>query len=124
MTPKLSVVPITAIVVAVVICVFLSLNQVEESTDLLKETFEGVEVSSPQKQNDTQLSSDVSFPTPVIQLQQTIAHGLIEVETHSLPLLNGDLAEFSEKNINDEYPSSPELEDLKHRLKKLKSLSK
>lgn len=69
------------------------------------------------------LSRDVSFPTPVIQLQQTVAHGLLEAERVDLPLLSGELAEFSQENISEEYPSPPELEDLKQRLKKLQSLS-
>ncbi|TFH93049.1 hypothetical protein [Vibrio ouci] len=69
------------------------------------------------------LSSDVSFPTPVIQLQQTVVHGLLESERVDLPLLSGELAEFSQKNISEEYPSPPELEDLKRRLKQLQSLS-
>ncbi|USD32793.1 MULTISPECIES: hypothetical protein [Vibrio] len=69
------------------------------------------------------LSQDANFPSPVIQLQQTIAHGLIEAERVDLPLLSGELAEFSQKNISEEYPSPPELENLKQRLKKLQSLS-
>lgn len=69
------------------------------------------------------LSSDVSFPTPVIQLQQTVVHGLLESERVDLPLLSGELAEFSQNNISEEYPSPPELEDLKRRLKQLQSLS-
>jgi hypothetical protein len=69
------------------------------------------------------LSEDANFPSPVIQLQQTIAHGLVEAERVDLPLLSGELAEFSQKNISEEYPSPPELENLKQRLKKLQSLS-
>jgi hypothetical protein len=69
------------------------------------------------------LSEDANFPSPVIQLQQTLTHGLIEAERVDLPLLSGELAEFSQKNISEEYPSPPELEDLKQRLKKLQSLS-
>ncbi|NRB68232.1 MAG: hypothetical protein HRU48_12840 [Vibrio sp.] len=69
------------------------------------------------------LSEEANFPSPVIQLQQTLTHGLIEAERVDLPLLSGELAEFSQKNISEEYPSPPELEDLKQRLKKLQSLS-
>ncbi|KJY74128.1 hypothetical protein TW78_08825 [Vibrio coralliilyticus] len=69
------------------------------------------------------LSEDANFPSPVIQLQQTITHGLIEAERVDLPLLSGELAEFSQKNISEEYPSPPELENLKQRLKKLQSLN-
>ncbi|MFW7523980.1 hypothetical protein ACODM8_07550 [Vibrio ostreicida] len=68
------------------------------------------------------LSEEANFPSPVIQLQQTITHGLIEAESVDLPLLSGELAEFSQKNISEEYPSPPELENLKQRLKNLQSL--
>lgn len=70
------------------------------------------------------LSSDASFPTPVIQLQQTVAHGLIEAERTELPLLKGELAEFSQNNIHENYPSPPELDDLRRRLKNLQSFSR
>ncbi|WP_038175121.1 hypothetical protein [Vibrio pacinii] len=69
------------------------------------------------------LSRDVNFPTPVIQLQQTVAHGLIEAERTDLPLLKGELAEFSQTNIREEYPSPPELKDLKQRLNQLQSIN-
>ncbi|NOH22829.1 hypothetical protein [Vibrio europaeus] len=91
-----------------------SSNQAVESTQLTQPSLD-----APSEL----LSSDVSFPTPVIQLQQTIAHGLVEAERVDLPLLSGELAEFSQKNISEEYPSPPELENLKQRLKKLQSLS-
>ena len=68
------------------------------------------------------LSADAEFPTPVIQLQQTLAHGLVEAVKVDFPLLNGELSEFSQHNISEEYPSPPELENLKQRLSNLQSL--
>ncbi|MCG9679202.1 hypothetical protein [Vibrio sp. Isolate24] len=69
------------------------------------------------------LSQDANFPSPVIQLQQTIAHGLVEVEKAELPLLRGDLAEFSQSNIQEQYQPPAELENLQLRLKRLQSIS-
>ncbi|WP_061032635.1 hypothetical protein [Vibrio splendidus] len=69
------------------------------------------------------LSADSGFPTPVIQLQQTIAHGLREAERNDLPLLSGELSEFSQSNIKEAYPQSPELNNLKLRLETLQSIT-
>tara|TARA_B100001059_G_C17830875_1_gene584639 strand:+ start:2839 stop:3213 length:375 start_codon:yes stop_codon:yes gene_type:complete len=69
------------------------------------------------------LSADSGFPTPVIQLQQTIAHGLREAERNDLPLLSGELSEFSQSNIEEAYPQSPELKNLKLRLETLQSIT-
>lgn len=69
------------------------------------------------------LSADSGFPTPVIQLQQTIAHGLREAERNDLPLLSGELSEFSQSNIKEAYPQSPELNNLKFRLETLQSIT-
>lgn len=69
------------------------------------------------------LSVDSGFPTPVIQLQQTIAHGLREAERNDLPLLSGELSEFSQSNIKEAYPQSPELNNLKLRLETLQSIT-
>ncbi|KAB0468685.1 hypothetical protein F7Q91_22845 [Vibrio chagasii] len=69
------------------------------------------------------LSADSGFPTPVIQLQQTIAHGLREAERNDLPLLSGELSEFSQSNIEEAYPQSPELKSLKLRLETLQSIT-
>jgi len=69
------------------------------------------------------LSADSGFPTPVVQLQQTIAHGLREAERNDLPLLSGELSEFSQSNIKEAYPQSPELNNLKLRLETLQSIT-
>lgn len=81
------------------------------------------EVSVNEAASPELLSRDVNFPTPVIQLQQTVAHGLIEAERTDFPLLKGELAEFSQTNIREEYPSPPELKDLKQRLNQLQSIN-
>ncbi|NOH69950.1 hypothetical protein F0225_01155 [Vibrio pectenicida] len=67
------------------------------------------------------LSSEANFPSPVIALQQTLAHGMIEVEKTKLPLLSGELNQFSQTNITEDYSSPTELEELKQRLNKLPS---
>ncbi|WP_114786522.1 hypothetical protein [Vibrio tetraodonis] len=67
------------------------------------------------------LSSEANFPSPVIALQQTLAHGMVEVEKTKLPLLSGELNQFSQTNITEDYASPQELEDLKQRLNKLPS---
>ncbi|WP_156172496.1 hypothetical protein [Vibrio coralliirubri] len=69
------------------------------------------------------LSADSGFPTPVIQLQQTIAHGLKEAKKNDFPLLSGELSEFSQSNIKQAYPTSPELNNLKLRLETLQSIT-
>lgn len=70
----------------------------------------------------TSLSDEVAFPSPVIQLQQTMADGIIQTEEPSLPLIRGDLQAFSDENIDKKYPSPRELEELEDRLKQLKKL--
>ncbi len=45
--------------------------------------------SNPDNRKSLILSNDIGFPSPVIQLQQTIVHGLIESESIALPLLRG-----------------------------------
>ena len=67
------------------------------------------------------LSSEANFPSPVIALQQTLAHGMVEVEKTKLPLLSGELNQFSQTNITEDYASPQELEDLKQRLNNLPS---
>lgn len=89
------------------------------STHLGSEPIPKPEVTSP----PLLLSSDIGFPTPVIQLQQTIAHGLIEAERVDLPLLNGELSEFSQSNIHEKYQAPPDIEHLKQRLEALQILS-
>ncbi len=79
--------------------------------------------SEPEFDNKaTSLSDEVAFPSPVIQLQQTMADGMIQTSEPSLPLIRGDLQAFSDENIDKKYPSPRELEELEARLKQLKKL--
>ncbi|MGD8112534.1 hypothetical protein [Vibrio sp. TRT 17S01] len=75
-----------------------------------------------QTHTEPQLSSDANFPSPVIQLQQVVAHGLVTAENPNLPLLQGELEDFSQRNIdNKQHPLPNELVELKKRLEKLQS---
>lgn len=113
-----------AIVLAIGLVTFFVFQEKISPLTSSNQAVESTQLTQPSLDAPSELfSRDVSFPTPVIQLQQTIAHGLVEAERVDLPLLSGELAEFSQKNISEEYPSPPELENLKQRLKKLQSLS-
>lgn len=68
------------------------------------------------------LSPNASFPSPIIQLQQALAHGLIEVEPDDFPMLSKDIVDLYQKNIeHSTLPPAPELEELKKKLKSLKT---
>jgi hypothetical protein len=69
------------------------------------------------------LSRDAEYPSPVIQLQQTVADGFIKDSENDLPLLQGELSEFSHKNIHKKYPQPEELTELKQRLQQLQAVS-
>ncbi|WP_283131149.1 hypothetical protein [Enterovibrio norvegicus] len=71
----------------------------------------------------TTLSEDASYPTPVKQLQQTLAYGLVNADAPSLPLLQGDIEQFAQSNISEDHTLPNELTELKSRLNKLKQLS-
>ena len=81
--------------------------------------------SSPQptsvQAHKVKLSPDANFPTPVVQLQQVLAHGMVEVERTQLPLVRGELDEFSQSNIDQDYPQPAELGALRQRLNQLQS---
>ena len=81
--------------------------------------------SSPQptsvQAQKVKLSPDAHFPTPVVQLQQVLAHGMVEVERTQLPLVRGELDEFSQSNIDQDYPQPAELGALRQRLNQLQS---
>ncbi|MCS0160655.1 hypothetical protein [Vibrio alginolyticus] len=70
------------------------------------------------------LSDDVAFPSPVVQLQQTMAAGLVKLADPSLELIQGDLQDFSDENIDETYQPPLELSDLESRLEQLKQLHK
>ncbi|GLR04323.1 hypothetical protein GCM10007906_19100 [Vibrio hyugaensis] len=70
------------------------------------------------------LSDDVAFPSPVVQLQQTMAAGLVELADPSLELIRGDLQDFSDENVDETYQPPSELADLESRLEQLQQLHK
>ncbi|EPF7755554.1 hypothetical protein ACSVMW_004636 [Vibrio parahaemolyticus] len=70
------------------------------------------------------LSDDVAFPSPVVQLQQTMAAGLVELADPSLELIRGDLQDFSDTNVDETYQPPSELSDLESRLEQLQQLHK
>ncbi|ELB2153465.1 hypothetical protein QNZ88_004779 [Vibrio parahaemolyticus] len=70
------------------------------------------------------LSDDVAFPSPVVQLQQTMAAGLVELAEPSLELIRGDLQDFSDTNVDEAYQPPSELSDLESRLEQLQQLHK
>lgn len=70
------------------------------------------------------LSDDVAFPSPVVQLQQTMAAGLVELSEPSFELIRGDLQDFSDENVDETYQPPSELADLESRLEQLQQLHK
>ncbi|SIO93588.1 hypothetical protein [Vibrio spartinae] len=89
----------------------------EKILDRKTESSELVDHQSPP------LSRHAEYPSPVIQLQQTVTDGLLKDNNNHLPLLHGDLADFSQNNIRKQYAQSDELLDLKQRLQQLKSVA-
>lgn len=79
---------------------------------------------SPNRSPQVTLSDDVAFPSPVVQLQQTMAAGLVELSAPSLELIRGDLQDFSDENIDETYQPPSELTDLESRLEQLQQLQK
>ncbi|HHX8271121.1 TPA: hypothetical protein ACVOYV_004353 [Vibrio diabolicus] len=86
------------------------------------QTTKGVLLSKQSSQ--VVLSDDVAFPSPVVQLQQTMAAGLVELSAPSLELIRGDLQDFSDENIDETYQPPSELADLESRLEQLQQLQK
>ncbi|MDW6002748.1 hypothetical protein [Vibrio mangrovi] len=84
---------------------------------------ENIRLPSHEQINSPVLSRDAEYPSPVIQLQQTVTDGLLQDTHNHLPLLHGDLADFSQKNIRKQYSQPDELIDLKQRLQQLKSVA-
>ncbi len=67
------------------------------------------------------LSDTANYPSPVQQLQQTVAYGLVNQDAPHLPLLKGELDQFSQKNIQEldvvlDTKKAQELNVLKQRL--------
>lgn len=102
-------------------CVAYLFFLIPEQNSRLSEHKDSVDVLPSVNSPSMTLSSEANFPSPVIALQQTLAHGMIEVEKTNLPLLSGELNQFSQTNITEDYASPSELEELKQRLNKLPS---
>lgn len=79
-----------------------------------------LEVDTPAQ---NMLSDEAEYPTPVVQLQQTLTYGLINADAPSLPILKGDLESFAQSNIDDTQEVPDELANLKARLNALKQIS-
>ncbi|MEZ8822885.1 hypothetical protein AB6E04_00905 [Vibrio amylolyticus] len=113
---------ITTVLIVLVsaLTVFIQSEELVEPEEIKSNLVESSDISSGE---ELALSEDVNFPSPVIQLQQSVVHGLIEVEKTEIPLLRGDLEEFSNNNIDKQYPPTFELAALKQRLADLQSLN-
>ncbi|MDO6580634.1 hypothetical protein Q4491_04680 [Photobacterium sp. 2_MG-2023] len=86
-----------------------------------------VNVKSKNDLYESPLSEDASYPSPVQQLQQTVAYGLVNQDAPDLPLLKGELAQFSQDNIKDgevvvDIGQASEIHDLKQRLEALNTV--
>ena len=70
------------------------------------------------------LSESPALPSPVIQLKQTLSAGRIETSKASLPLLRGDLAQFSDENLSPDQAPPSRLAELQTRLRRLETLQR
>lgn len=68
------------------------------------------------------MSEDANFPTPVIELQQTLSHGIQHLDAPELPLVHEDLKEFAEQNMTQDIPIPEELIKLNQELDRLQAL--
>lgn len=69
------------------------------------------------------LSEQAEFPSPVIKLQQTLTQGLLHAESSHLPLLRGELAQFSQANISDSETQPEQIQQLRQKILQLKQMS-
>lgn len=83
------------------------------------ETLSTVKIINPEEHG---LNPNASFPSPIIQLKQTLSHVLIEVEPNDFPMLSKDIVDLYQENMeHSAEPLPPELEELKKKLKSLKA---
>ena len=116
--------------VALLVCVigFVSLSSAPAPQLSLVEE-DATEIAGMTRDEDAEasakalLSDDAEYPTPVVQLQQTLTYGLIDADAPSLPILKGDLASFAQSNIDDSQQVPDELANLKARLNALRQMS-
>ncbi|CZF86684.1 hypothetical protein [Grimontia marina] len=115
-----------ALLVSVIGFVSISSAPTPHSSLLVESETQGVtpesdvDVDTPAKKL---LSDDAEYPTPVVQLQQTLTYGLVNADAPSLPILKGDLESFAQSNIDDSQQVPDELANLKARLDALKQIS-
>ncbi|EIO4563804.1 hypothetical protein LQM11_004443 [Vibrio parahaemolyticus] len=70
------------------------------------------------------LSESPALPSPVLQLKQAMTAGHIETRTPSLPLIRGDLQQFSDDNLDADLPTSPKVASLQQRLQRLQAMQR
>lgn len=70
----------------------------------------------------TTFSEDANYPTPVIELQQTLTHGIQNLDAPELPLVQGDLKDFSEQNMPQDIAPPEELIELNQELERLQAI--
>ena len=70
------------------------------------------------------LSDSPALPSPVTQLKQTLSAGRIETSKASLPLLRGDLAQFSDEHLSPDQAPPSRLAELQTRLRRLETLQR
>ncbi|WP_104398551.1 hypothetical protein [Vibrio penaeicida] len=70
----------------------------------------------------TTFSEDANYPTPVIELQQTLTHGIQNLDAPELPLVQGDLKDFSEQNMPQDIAPPEELIELNQELERLQTI--
>ncbi|EGU57675.1 hypothetical protein VINI7043_07675 [Vibrio nigripulchritudo ATCC 27043] len=97
----------------------------QDHSDLEIHQSKAVELDSTESEinhTDDLFSDDISYPSPVVELQQTLAHGIQNLDAPELPLVQGELSDFSEKNMPDDIPPPEELQKLNQELERLESL--
>ncbi len=85
------------------------------------------DVKSPyhsQKTSLPSLSQRPELPSPALQLKQTMTAGRIETDTPALPLIRGDLQQFSDENLDPDLPTNPKVAELQQRLQRLNTLQR
>lgn len=70
----------------------------------------------------SELSDNADFPSPVIQLQQTLTNGIVNIDAPELSLLRGELKDFSNQNIPNDIPVETDIKLQKERLKALEKI--
>ncbi|MBD1558048.1 hypothetical protein HC752_14000 [Vibrio sp. S9_S30] len=69
----------------------------------------------------TKSSENINYPSPVIELQQTLTHGIQHLDDPELPLVQGDLKDFSEHTMPQDIAMPDELIELNQELERLQA---